>query len=180
MTRQLGGLALALAVAAGGSLGAAGRQTPAPPGSTLVLETARGTIVIRLFPADAPKSVAQISSLVKAGFYRGLRFHRVERTLVQVGDPTTRDFSRRDTWGRTSSGKPIGVAEFSKRRSHIRGTVSLAHPGDARAADSQFFIMKSPERSYDGKYTIIGQVAFGMDVVDRLQQADVIKLATIK
>lgn len=180
-------LAVVVAVVAVGSAALAQRPAGAPTASppvvlmpvVLILDTAKGTIEIQLFPADAPKSVAHITALVRSGFYRGLRFHRVERALVQAGDPLTRDVSRSAYWGSGNSGKPIGAAEFSKRR-HVRGTVALAHAGDARQADSQFYIMKAPQAAYDGKYTIIGLVTRGMDVVDKLQVEDVIKTATIK
>jgi peptidylprolyl isomerase len=173
-------LGLVLMAAAAGPAALADQRAPAAASPTLVLDTAKGVIEIQLFAEDAPKSVAHITALVRKGLYRGLRFHRVERTLVQVGDPQTRDMSRSAYWGTAGSGKPIGAAEFSKRRTHVRGTVALAHAGDARFADSQFFIMKAPAPPYDGKYTIIGQVVRGMEVVDKLQVPDAIKNATIK
>jgi hypothetical protein len=74
----------------------------AASGPTLVLETAKGTIEIRMYQAESPKSVEKILGLVKRGFYRGQRIHRVERSLVQFGDPSSRDVSRKDWWGRTS------------------------------------------------------------------------------
>ena len=73
----------------------------------------------------------------------------------------------------------IGVAEFSKR-THARGIVAMAHPGNPALADSQMFILKAAVPSYDGKYTIVGRVTAGMAVVDRLAVADMIKQATIK
>ena len=150
-----------------------------PPGPTLEMDTAKGMIQIRLFPDDAPKSVEHILALVKRNFYRGLRIHRAEASLVQFGDPTSRDVSRRDWWGRAGSGQPIGVSEIN-RRSHVRGTVSLAHGGNPMSADSQIFIMKTASPSLNGKHVVIGQVISGMDVVDRLRVTDVIKNITLK
>lgn len=155
----------------------AGRGS-APTGPVVTIETAKGTIAIGLFPDEAPKSVEHILALVKRGFYRGQRIHRVERTLVQFGDPVSRDVSRRDWWGRSSSGNPIGVAEINKRP-HVRGAVGLAHSGDARYADSQIYIMKAASPGLDGKHVVIGQVIRGMDVVDALQVTDVLKMVTI-
>ena len=72
-----------------------GRPAAPPAASTgaavIVCETAKGTFEIQMFAADAPKSVEHIVELVKQGFYRGLRFHRVETGLVQIGDPQTRN-----------------------------------------------------------------------------------------
>lgn len=172
-----GGLVLALPAAAIETRPAV--QTAGNP--TLVLDTAKGVIEIELFRGDAPRSVDYIVALVQKNFYRGLRFHRVEAALVQVGDAVSRDVTRKEWWGRTpSSLPPIGVAEISKRQIHVRGTVGLAHSGDATRANSQFYIMKQASPSLNGKYAIIGRVRAGMPVVDTLQVADVLKQATIK
>jgi peptidyl-prolyl cis-trans isomerase B (cyclophilin B) len=156
------------------------QRASAPPalGPVLTLDTAKGAIEIRLYRAEAPKSVDQILALVARNFYRGQRIHRVERSLVQFGDPTSRDVSRKDWWGRSGSGKPVGVAEFNKRM-HVRGAVGLAHSGDARYADSQIYILKTASPSLDGKHVVIGQVTKGIDVVDRLQVTDLIKAVTV-
>ena len=110
-------------------------QTPvAAPGagSVVVLETAKGIIEFETYPDTAPKAVAHILALVQKRFYAGLRFHRVVPSFViQIGDPTTRDFTKKETWGSYSSGTPVGVSELSRTRKHVAGTVSLAHLGDA-------------------------------------------------
>lgn len=150
----------------------AGTPPAVPPAAALpgfVMETAKGTIEIELFAADAPKSVEHLLVLFRRGFYRGLRFHRVETSLVQIGDPLTRDMSRQAYWGSGNSGNPIGVAEISKRHTHVRGTVALGHGGDARYADSHIYIMKRASPSLDGKHTIVGRVVRGMAVVDKLE-----------
>jgi cyclophilin family peptidyl-prolyl cis-trans isomerase len=153
----------------------------AGPAPTLVLETAKGTIEIETFPEDAPKTVQHIVALVKKNFYNGMRFHRAEENfLVQVGDPQSRDMSREAWWGRGGgSGSPIGVAEITKRR-HAPGTVAMAHTGDPKVADSQFYIIVQPRPGLDGKYTIFGRVTTGMDVVKKLKKADILKKASVK
>jgi len=149
---------------------------PAAANPGVILDTAKGTIEIELFQSEAPKSVEHIIALVKRGsFYRAQRFHRVEDSLVQAGDPLTKNFQYRDSWGTSGSGNPIGVAEISKRRQHVRGTVGLASAAGPAYADSQFYIMKRASPSLDGKYAIIGQVTKGMEVVDKIEVADLIK-----
>jgi cyclophilin family peptidyl-prolyl cis-trans isomerase len=152
------------------------------PSPVIVLDTAKGKIEIQTFAADAPKSVEQIVKLVQQNFYRGLRFHRVEKGLVQIGDPQSRNVSLKNIWGTMSSGHPIGVAELSKKHSHVRGAVGLAHPdpGSAAYADSQFYIMKIANPGLDARFVVIGQVTTGMDVVDKLEVGDVLRQATIK
>jgi peptidyl-prolyl cis-trans isomerase B (cyclophilin B) len=145
----------------------------------VVIETAKGTIEVELFRAEAPKSVDHIMTLVTRSFYRSQRVHRVVSTLVQFGDPQSRDMTKQSSWGTGSSFKPIGVAEISKRR-HVRGAVGLAHAGNATLADSQIYIMKTASPALDGKHAIIGQVIRGMTVVDKLERTDLIKLVTLK
>jgi cyclophilin family peptidyl-prolyl cis-trans isomerase len=158
---------------------------PAPkagPAPIIVLDTVKGVIEIETFPEDAPKTVQHIVALVKKNFYNGLRFHRTEPNfLVQVGDPQSRDMSRVAWWGRgPGSGNQIGVAEITKKRRHAPGTVAMAHVGDPKLADSQFYIIIQPRPGLDGKYTIFGRVTTGMDVVGKLKKADILKRASVK
>jgi cyclophilin family peptidyl-prolyl cis-trans isomerase len=164
-------LVVALRVTAGG----ASLQNP-----VLVLDTARGTIEIELLRQEAPQTVDYIVRLVKRNFYRGLRFHRSERTLIQVGDPTSRDVSRKAWWGQTGTTPVVGVEEFSKRVTHTRGAVGLAHTGNAKFASSHIYIMKAASPALNGKFTIFGRVTKGMDVVDAIQVTDILKLATTR
>jgi peptidyl-prolyl cis-trans isomerase B (cyclophilin B) len=156
----------------------AASKTPAP---VIVLETAKGTIEFETFPDEAPKTVAHIVELVKKNFYNGMRFHRAEENfLVQVGDPQSRDMSRQDWWGRgPGSGNPIGVSEIGKRK-HMAGSVGMAHSGDPKYADSQFYIVMQPRPGLDGKFAIFGRVTSGLDVVKKLQRADILKKASVK
>jgi peptidyl-prolyl cis-trans isomerase B (cyclophilin B) len=156
-------------------------QTSPGAGPVIVLETAKGNIEFETYPDEAPKTVAQIVGLVKKNFYNGLRFHRVEAGIVQIGDPQTRNVLMKDYWGRNASGKPIGAAEITKKRRHVRGAVAMAFPGtDPRSADSQFFIDLKPHPEWDGKYTVFGKVIKGIEVVDKIQVADVVKKAYVK
>ena len=52
--------------------------------------------------------------------------------------------------------------------------------GQAKAADSQFYILTKTHPDFDGKYTVFGQVIKGMEVVDKIQVADVLKRAFVK
>ena len=153
-------------------------KTPAP---VIVLDTVKGTIEFETLPDEAPKTVEHIVELVKKNFYNGMRFHRAEENfLVQIGDPQSRDMSRQDWWGRgPGSGKPIGVSEIGKRK-HAIGSVGMAHSGDPKYADTQFYIVMQPRNGLDGKFTIFGRVTSGMDVVKKLKRADILKKASVK
>lgn len=157
---------------------------PSPgAGPVVVLETVKGTVEFETYPNEAPKTVEHVLALVKRGFYNGQRVVRVVPGVVQMGDPQTRDMTKRDMWGRgmgAGSGKPIGVAEFSPKRKHKIGAIGMAHAGVASEADSQFYIATHARPELDGRYTVMGQVVTGMDVVNRLQVGDLIRRAYVK
>ena len=159
-------------------------KTSAGAGPVVVIETARGTIEFETYPEDAPKTVEHVLALVNRRFYNGQRIHRAEANFViQMGDPQTRDMSKKDMWGRgpaSGSGRPIGVAEISKRRTHARGAVGMAHAGDPTQADSQFYITRRATPQLNGRYAVFGQVISGMDVVDAIEPGDVIKRMYVK
>jgi cyclophilin family peptidyl-prolyl cis-trans isomerase len=160
----------------------AGQPAPAAgAGTTLVLDTVKGTMEIELFDKEAPKSIAHVLALVRRGFYRGLRFHWVQPGLIQIGDPNTRNMALQNSWGEGGSGVRIGVAEFGKRPFE-RGSVGVAYrngqtPTDA---DSQIFICKAASPHLNGKYTMIGKVTKGIDVADKIELTDVLKMAYVK
>ncbi len=160
-------------------------RAQAPPAApTIVIETEKGTILIRTFPDKAPKTVAHIVDLVKKNFYNAQRIHRVVKgQLVQWGDKMSRDMTYREWWGRSpggSSGNPIGVAEFAKGLRHKAGSVSMAHAGNPALADSQIFICLAAMPSLDGKHVIFGEVTEGLDVARRLVVTDRLKRVTVK
>jgi cyclophilin family peptidyl-prolyl cis-trans isomerase len=159
----------------------AARQTSPGAGSVVVLETEKGVIEFETYPEEAPKTVAQIVGLVKRNFYNGQRFHRAEMGLIQIGDPQSRNVLMRDWWGRAGSDKPVGVAEITKKRRHVRGAVGLAYPGtDAKFGTSQFYITTRPHPELDAKYTVFGRVIKGLEVVDKIKVADVVRKAYVK
>ena len=156
-------------------------QQKPPAGPVIVLETVKGVIEFETFPEDAPKTVAQILALVKKGFYNGQRFHRAEKNFViQIGDPQSRNMTYQDYWGRGGSGKPIGVGEITKKRTHVRGAVGMGHGGSAANADSQFYITLRAAPELDGKHTVFGRVIKGMDVAATIVKTDVLKKASVR
>jgi len=160
-------------------------KAPAPAAKTPVfrIETAKGVIVAETYPMDAPKSFEHILALVKKHFYDGQAVHRVvPGQAVQFGDPQSRNMMLSDWWGRgpnSGSGSIIGVNEVSKTRKHKRGTLAIANAGSPAVGDSQMFVALRAVSSWDGKYTIIGQVTSGIEVADKLARGDKIKSITV-
>lgn len=160
---------------------AAAQQKSPGAGPVIVLETAKGNIEFETYPEEAPRTVARILDLVKKNFYNGQRFHRADPNFViQVGDPASRDMSRAEWWGRAGSGKPIGVAEITKKRKNVVGAVGMGHTGNPAQADSQFYITRRAAPELDGKYTVFGKVIKGQDVVNKIQKGDVLRRAYLK
>ena len=124
--------------------------------------TASGnTIIITLYPEDAPISCENFENLVKSGFYDGLTFHRVvDDFMAQGGDGTPAGKNTSSIKGEFSSN---GV---DNPRKHVRGTVSMARTPDPDSASSQFFICYTTCDFLDGSYAALGEVTEGMEVVD--------------
>jgi peptidyl-prolyl cis-trans isomerase B (cyclophilin B) len=175
---RAGVVLMALAIWAGPQ-GAALAQAPAP-GPVVVIETSKGTITLETYPSEAPKTVEHFLALVKANFYNRQHFHRAESFVIQVGDPDSKDLAKKESWGRRGNGKPVGIAEISKKLKHKKGAVGMAHAGDPAKADSQFYITRLPNKIPEGKYAIFGQVTSGMDVVGKIEVGDTVKRMYIK
>jgi peptidylprolyl isomerase len=133
----------------------------ANPANHLFLDLSNGgTVEIVLRPDLAPHHIERIQTLVRSGFYNGLTFHRVvPGFMAQGGDPKGT--------GEGGSDLPDLKAEFTQVP-FLRGTVGAARADNPDSANSQFFIMFVPNSSLDGKYTVIGRVVKGMDVVDTI------------
>jgi len=129
------------------------------------------TIMIELFPNDAPQTVANFIDRCDSGFYNGLAFHRaIEGFIVQTGDPLTSDESARENWGTGGEDKTL-PAEI--KRPHRIGAVAMARRADAvnpqrRSNGSQFYIALGNYASIDMKHTVFGQVVSGLDVVKNI------------
>jgi peptidylprolyl isomerase len=131
--------------------------------NTLRLETSKGPVTIRMRPDLAPRHVARIKELVRAGFYDGLKFHRViEGFMAQTGCPHGS--------GSGGSGQKL-KAEFSTAK-HVRGTVSMARAQNPDSADSQFFICFAESKWLDGQYTVWGEVIDGVENVDKIKRGE--------
>ncbi len=162
---------------------AAPAQPSAGAGPVILFETVKGNFEMETYPNEAPRSVEHILALAKRNFYNGLRVHRmVPGFVVQFGDPQTRDMTKIADWGSRGSGKPVGVAEI--KRPHKLGAVALAHrAGELDGGDSQMYIcLNGPARyaAIEKDFTVFAQVISGMDVVQKLEEKDVIRRASVR
>jgi len=160
---------LALTVALFCAAPALAASQPLPAGldkaNAIVIDSTKGRIVIKLRTDLAPRHAERIKQLTRDGFYNNVPFHRViGGFMAQTGDG--QNFN-----GTGGSKYPNLTQEFSQV--HFgRGIVGMARRGDSvDSANAQFFIMFSDGGSLDGKYTVVGEVVEGMNVVDKLEKA---------
>lgn len=155
------------------------KQYTAPPPMTIntkkqytaTIKTKKGNLELELFASDVPLTVNNFVFLAREGFYNGVTFHRViPDFMVQGGDPT----------GTGMSGPGYSFDdEFSPKRSHVTGALSMANAG-ANTNGSQFFITYAPQHHLDGKHSVFGQLVKGMDVLKKIVSGDTITSITIE
>ena len=133
------------------------------------IQTTIGTMQIKLYPDNAPKTVENFLRYVNSGFYRQLIFHRViDDWIIQSGG-YDKDLLIKDTYG------PIRN-EATNGLKNTRGTIAMARLSDPHSADSQFFINLQDNLSLDHRartlndygYTVFGKVVSGLEVADAI------------
>jgi peptidyl-prolyl cis-trans isomerase B (cyclophilin B) len=133
--------------------------------------TNRGTIRLKLHEDKVPKTVANFEKLAAAGFYDGLKFHRViPDFMIQGGCPQ----------GTGTGGPGYDFAdEFHADLKHdAPGVLSMANSGP-NTNGSQFFITHVPTPHLDGKHSVFGNVIEGQDVVDAVRGGDVMEKVAV-
>ena len=125
--------------------------------------SAYGTIKLELYSNIAPKMVARFKELAREGVYNGTTFHRINASVIQGGDPLSKDDTPAND-GTGKSNKPNVEAEFSDLK-YDTGILGAARGPDNNSANSQFFITLKREAGFDNRYTIFGKVIEGMNHV---------------
>lgn len=176
--------------------------TPPPDTIKVTMITAKGDIVLELYPKVAPKTVANFIKLAQDKFYDGTKFHRVIADfMIQGGDPLSKtDDPRVGTGGPgyafedeinfKSLGAPDDlIAQYEalgyKYNDTLQslpvdpGYIAMANAGP-NTNGSQFFIVTTkPQQHLYGKHTVFGKVVGGMDVVLKIEQGDVLRQVKI-
>jgi peptidylprolyl isomerase len=163
MTRLLTMFAFLFAIAP--ALAQQGLPAGADPQNTLLIDTTQGPIVVKLRNDIAPKHAERLKQLARDKYYDNVPFHRViGGFMAQTGDGQNGN-------GTGGSKYPNLPAEFSNVP-YKRGIVGMARTNDPNSANSQFFIMFADGAFLNGKYTVVGEVLSGMDVVDKLKKGE--------
>lgn len=127
-------------------------------------QPAYGTIKLELYSNIAPKMVERFKELAREGIYNGTTFHRINDSVIQGGDPLSKDDNPNND-GEGNSDKPNVPAEFSDIPYDV-GIVGAARLGqDVNSQNSQFFITLKRQPAFDNRYTVFGKVIEGMSNV---------------
>ncbi len=137
----------------------------------LMIVTAKGNIEVAIQPGLLPITCKNFLKLVDSGFYKGLKFHRVEDWVVQGGDPAGN--------GTGGPGWTIKL-ETNPKLKNIRGAIAMARAADPDSAGSQFYVLKTDASWLDGQYAVFGNVTKGMNVVDALKIGDTMEIRRVK
>ena len=145
------------------------------PENIAVLNIDCGNVIIELYPDLSPNSVERFKTLIKSKSYDDVAFHRVVKDkLVQAGDV---EFGKRDNidYGKIGTGKSgLGTinSEVDKDFDYDAGSVALARSQKYNTEDSQFFITLQDEPLYEGEYSPIGKVLYGLETLKTIKYLD--------
>ena len=142
------------------------------PENIVILNANCGNIIIELYPSISPKAVKRFKKLIELGAYDDSAFHRViEGKLIQAGDL---EFGKRENlnYGKVGSGKSgLGSikSELDGKFKYKKGSVGLARNLELNTEDSQFFIILQDEPLFEGEYTPLGRVLYGLEVLETIK-----------
>jgi peptidyl-prolyl cis-trans isomerase A (cyclophilin A)/peptidyl-prolyl cis-trans isomerase B (cyclophilin B) len=138
----------------------------------VILNAQCGNVIIELYPNISPNAVKRFKYLIKSNAYDDIAFHRViENKLVQAGDL---EFGKKNQldYGKIGTGKSgLGTikSELEGDFKYTSGSVGLARTFKNDTEDSQFFIILQNEPLYEGEYTPVGKVLYGLEVLKKIK-----------
>ena len=137
-----------------------------------ILNAPCGNVIIELYPKISPNGVKRFITLIKSNAYDDVAFHRVIKDkLVQAGDI---EFGKKDNldYGKIGTGKSgLGTikSEIDNEFNYVKGSVGLARTFKNDTEDSQFFIILQDEPLFEGEYTPVGKVIYGLEVLKKIK-----------
>ncbi|MDB3995821.1 peptidylprolyl isomerase [Candidatus Pelagibacter sp.] len=142
------------------------------PKNIVVLNVECGNVIIELYPEISPNGVERFKKLINLKAYDNVAFHRVIKDkLVQAGDL---EFGKKNQldYGKIGTGKSgFGTikSEIDAEFNFERGSVGLARTLNYDTEDSQFFIILDDEPLFEGEYTPIGKVIYGIKILEKIR-----------
>jgi peptidyl-prolyl cis-trans isomerase A (cyclophilin A) len=142
------------------------------PKNIVVLNAECGNVIIELYPEISPNGVERFKKLINLKAYDNVAFHRVIKDkLVQAGDIEFGKKNKLD-YGKIGTGKSgLGTikSEIDAEFNFNRGSVALVRTLKYDTEDSQFFIVLDDEPLFEGEYTPIGKVIYGIKVLEKIR-----------
>ncbi len=142
------------------------------PNNTAVMNLECGNVIIELYPDISPKSVERFKILIEEKMYDGSAFYKVaENTFVQAGDIEYGNINNLDysKIGSGESGLGLLKSELSDDFVFTKGSVGFARASEFDTEDSEFFITLKEIPIYQGEYTPIGKVIYGIDILTKIK-----------
>ena len=142
------------------------------PKNIVVLNAECGNVIIELYPEISPNGVVRFKKLINLKAYDNVAFHRVIKDkLVQAGDL---EFGKKNQLdygkiGTGNSGFGTIKSEIDAEFNFERGSVGLSRTLKYDTEDSQFFIILDDEPLFEGEYTPIGKVIYGIKVLEKIR-----------
>jgi peptidyl-prolyl cis-trans isomerase A (cyclophilin A) len=142
------------------------------PKNIVVLNVECGNVIIELYPEISPNGVERFKKLINLKAYDNVAFHRVIKDkLVQTGDL---EFGKKNQldYGKIGTGKSgFGTikSEIDADFNFEKGSVGLARTLKYDTEDSQFFIILDDEPLFEGEYTPIGKVIYGIKILEKIR-----------
>ena len=142
------------------------------PENIAVLNAPCGNVIIELYPDVSKSSVERFKMLIRSGKYNDVAFHRVlKNVLVQAGDL---EFGKKDNLNYTyigtgKSGYGTINSELDNNFDFKKGSVALARTDERNTEDSQFFILLEDAPIFQGEYTPVGKVIYGLEVLKKIK-----------
>jgi len=142
------------------------------PKNITILNAPCGNVIIELYPEISPNGVERIKALIRSNAYENIAFHRViKNKLIQAGDL---EFGKKGSlnYGKIGTGKSgLGTieSEIDNNFDYVKGSVGLARTFENDTEDSQFFIILQDEPLFEGEYTPVGKVLYGLEVLKKIK-----------
>ena len=142
------------------------------PNNIAILNAPCGNVIIELYPEISPNGVERFRTLIESNSYNDVAFHRViKNKLIQAGDL---EFGKKGKLnyrkiGTGKSGLGTIKSETDNKFNFVKGSVGLARTFKNDTEDSQFFIILQDEPLYEGEFTPVGKVLYGLEVLNKIK-----------
>jgi len=142
------------------------------PENIVIMNVQCGNVVIELLPELSPNAVKRFKYLIEKGSYNHSAFYRViKNTLIQAGDLEYGNIDNINYYKVGSGKSDLGLlkSELNNKFEFNEGTVAFARRDGLNTEDSEFFVILKKIPLYNGEYTPVGKVIYGLDALKKIK-----------